>query len=168
MRFIHRIAAIALLAAFTVSASAQAPSFRSRGYKGNVGIQTFELMPGILTSHGYMFNGHHYLGAGVGFTVIPSSDLSIIVSPFIEYQAYILPKNSTPVVGVRLEHLMVIDETPIYYAAATPTFGWSWGIGSQKQFGIMPFIGCGVFYQYTGPDRGHVFPFPMLGVVFEI
>lgn len=41
--------------------------FRSRGYKGSVLYTNHYLVwQGIETSHGYMFNRHHYLGAGVG------------------------------------------------------------------------------------------------------
>ena len=166
-RFALRAAAVAILAGCCLAVSAQAPSFRSRGYKGNVGIQTFELMPGILTSHGYMFNGHHYLGAGFNATVFPDNDFEMAISPFIEYQAYFLKRNSTPVAGIKLEHLTYLESGSIHhYIGLSPNFGWSWGIGSRRQFGIMPYIGCALFFDYAeGFDLSILNPY--LGVAFE-
>lgn len=46
--------------------------FRSRGYKGSVLYTNhYFVWQGIETSHGYMFNRHHYLGAGVGAFFLP-------------------------------------------------------------------------------------------------
>lgn len=161
-KLLYIITAVAL-AAGSVAASAQTPAFREKGYKGNVGLQTIELLPIPITSHGYMFNQTHYLGVGVGAIYFSS----FAVYPFIEYQAYLLKRNSTPVLGVKLSNLLLLESSPNFHAGISPSFGWSWGIGSRRQFGIMPYLGCDVFYCYHGPTKDSLFPNPFLGVVFE-
>ena len=163
-KFLVKIAAVAFLAGCCLAVSAQVPSFREKGYKGNVGIHTMLLMPGITTSHGYMFNGTHYLGAGFNAALFDVNPFSMTVSPFIEYQAYFLSRNSTPVAGVRLEGLADIQSHKGYYDLGfSPSFGWSWGIGSRRQFGIMPYIGSSLFFNGGGLDMLNYY----LGVVFE-
>jgi len=171
-RLILKLSFAVLLAGLCLDAAAQAPAFRNKGYKGNIGIETFQVFPGITTSHGYMFNSHHYLGGGFTTNVAPySKDANLFITPFIEYQAYILDKNSTPVVGGKIlsfaripfdseEHIRFLNGFAI-----APQFGWSWGIGSQKQFGIMPYISAELFLEFA--HGLHFYPMPAIGVVFE-
>ena len=170
-KMILRFAAAVILAALCLEMSAQVPAFREKGYKGNVGIQGLYLyVPGITTSHGYMFNGVHYLGGGLSVAVTPSSDPTIVPAAFLEYQAYFLKRNSTPVAGVKLQGMAELSDRPYYLAGLIPTFGWSWGIGTQKQFGIMPYLGIGAFYEITRSKMHDSFTalmLPILGVVFE-
>ena len=170
-RILLSIAAITVITAVCISeASAQTPKFREKGYKGNVGITTYVFIPGITSSHGYMFNGTHYLGAGFTSLIYPSSHPEILVGPFIEYQAYILKRNSTPVVGVKLVGLAQFDESVAYGAGFSPTFGWSWGIGSNRQFGIMPYIGITALCDISSSIEDEEFTpviLPNLGVLFE-
>ena len=92
-----------LVAALCISASAQVPSFRDKGYKGSAGIAGFIFYgPGVETSHGYMFNPVHYLGGGIGVNSLPVGGVPLYTTEFIEYQAYILKRNSTPVFGARI------------------------------------------------------------------
>ncbi len=168
-KLLYIITAVALVVG-SIDASAQVPAFREKGYKGNVGIITFFYFPGITSSHGYMFNGTHYLGAGITSLVTPSSHPEFLVGPVIEYQAYILKRNSTPVVGVKLVGLAQLNDKVAYAAGFSPTFGWSWGIGSNRQFGIMPYIGVSALCDITSTMRDEDFVsviFPNLGVLFE-
>ena len=60
----------ALCGALTMSAQESSP--RSAGYRGSVTLtDQYFVIVGFDTSHGYMFNEHHYLGAGVGGFFIP-------------------------------------------------------------------------------------------------
>ena len=92
-----------------------------------------------------------------------------LVYPFIEYQAYLLARNNTLVVGARAGSLFMFSSWGDGYINAdfAPTFGWSWGIGSRKQFGIMPYIGCDLYLILTGGYEGDFYPMPFLGVTFE-
>lgn len=77
--------------------------FRSRGYKGSVLYTNhYFVWQGIETSHGYMFNRHHYLGAGVGAFFLPLDNVPAFGRVFAEYNAYIKEKGSTPTAGVKL------------------------------------------------------------------
>ena len=39
------------------------PAYRQKGYAGNASLCKSYGVSGLDTSHGYMFNEHHYLGA---------------------------------------------------------------------------------------------------------
>ena len=165
------MAAVTILATCCLEASAQVPAFREKGYKGNVGVQgLYFYIPGITTSHGYMFNGVHYLGGGVSVAVTPSSDPTIVPAAFLEYQAYFLKRNSTPVAGIKLQGMAELSDRTYYIAGLVPTFGWSWGLGEGGRFGIMPYLAMGVFCDITRSrmhDSFSPLAFPLLGVVFE-
>lgn len=65
------IALIALCGSLTMSAQESSP--RSAGYRGSLTLtDQYLAIIGFETSHGYMFNEHHYLGAGVGGFFIPT------------------------------------------------------------------------------------------------
>lgn len=168
-RLLYIAITAAIFVAGSAALSAQVPAFRDKGYKGNVGIQTLTIYPGITTSHGYVFKGGvHYLGGGFEATVTFHDEY--IVSPFIEYEAYILKRNSTPVVGVKLIGMVDFSDKYYYLAGLSPKFGWSWGIGSNKQFGIMPYIGIIALCDITRTMRDETFVplfIPQIGVAFE-
>lgn len=111
--------------------------FRSRGYKGSVLYTNHYLVwQGIETSHGYMFNRHHYLGAGVGAFFLPFDSMPAFGRVFAEYNAYIKEKNSTPTAGVKLGfcHALNYNSGCKFRNAAEiePALGWSWTLKSGK------------------------------------
>ena len=60
-----------LMGAASLCADAQTkteiPAYRQKGYSGSVSFTNQYLVwLGFDTSHGYMFNEHHYLGGGAG------------------------------------------------------------------------------------------------------
>lgn len=123
------------------TAFAQTPTFRNQGYKGSVTYTNHCIVfNGLETSHGYMFNEHHYLGGGVGaFVLTPVEELPTFMKVFVDYQAYIKDKKSTPVVGAKLGfvHSFVMARgaqsngmTFINAMNVEPGVAWSWGLKS--------------------------------------
>ena len=94
----------AALSLSAVSADAKASDpvhYRTEGYRGSVSLTNQYLAwIGVDTSHGYMFDEHHYLGAGAGLFIVPGATPPF-AHIFMEYKAYILKKNSTPVAGFK-------------------------------------------------------------------
>lgn len=132
---------ILLVLATASSAFAQTPTFRNQGYKGSVTYTNHcILFNGFETSHGYMFNEHHYLGGGVGaFVLVPVDDLPAFLKVYADYHAYIRDKKSTPVVGVKFgfAHSFVMAHgsdangmTFINAMNVEPEVAWSWGLKS--------------------------------------
>ena len=99
------IAAAILLTTLTAGAQTKTelPSYRSKGYAGSVSFtDQYLVWLGFDTSHGYMFNEHHYLGAGAGFFLAPIDDVPpTLVHVYGEYKGYFLKKKSTPTAGIR-------------------------------------------------------------------
>ena len=90
------IALIALCGSLTMSAQESSP--RSAGYRGSLTLtDQYLAIIGFETSHGYMFNEHHYLGAGVGGFFIPTDNLPCFGQVFADYRAYLSDKASTMV-----------------------------------------------------------------------
>ena len=111
--------------------------FRSRGYKGSILYTNhYFVWQGIETSHGYMFNRHHYLGAGVGAFFLPFDSMPAFGRVFAEYNAYIKEKSSTPTAGVKLGfcHALNYNSDRKFRNAAEiePALGWSWTLKSGK------------------------------------
>ena len=89
MNFFRVMTIAAGLAIISLSASAQNDdeviSYRGRGYRGNVAFtDQYLVWMGFDTSHGYMFNEHHYLGAGAGlfwlrYMNCPLSDMYFLI-----------------------------------------------------------------------------------------
>lgn len=134
-------ATILLVLATASTAFAQTPTFRNQGYKGSVTYTNhYIVFNGLETSHGYMFNEHHYLGGGVGaFVLTPVSELPTFMKVFVDYHAYINDKKSTPVVGAKLGfvHSFVMARgsdangmTFINAMNVEPGVAWSWGLKS--------------------------------------
>lgn len=107
-------------------ADAQVPTFRARGYKGNVSYTNqYFVWQGIETSHGYMFNFHHYLGGGVGAFLAPVDDVPpAFAYAFADYTAYFLNKKSTPFAGIKVGVCQALDEKDVNghfkFSMATP------------------------------------------------
>lgn len=145
---------IAVLAIFTISIIANAqetnqiPSYRHQGYMGNVSISDLHFyFIGLDTSHGYMFNEHHYLGAGVEacISVPVMEDLWVfMVEPFVEYKAFFLKRKSTPTASMRAGYAYgntyITDPELSFLSfafdghelALTPSLGWDWGMKNGK------------------------------------
>lgn len=150
-----RILTIIILLACAVSMSAQenseVPAYRNKGYAGNVSISNqLIFIYGFGTSHGYMFNEHHYLGGGVGFyaTTLGNHDKpveeqkSIYMSfqAFAEYKSYWLKKRSTPTAGLKVGY----SAYPLVRAfEVEPYIGWDWGLKNGK--GISAALGATLF-----------------------
>ena len=93
---------IAVLAIFTLPIIVNAqenneiPSYRQKGYAGSVAVSDmFLFFAGFDTSHGYMFNEHHYLGGGVEIYVLTPFLPTELVS-FIEPFEILILAPSTP------------------------------------------------------------------------
>lgn len=135
---------LSLLLSSMISLSAQETcqkevnsDFRSRGYKGSVLYTNhYFVWQGIETSHGYMFNRHHYLGAGVGAFFLPFDSMPAFGRVYAEYNAYIKEKGSTPTAGVKLGfcHALNYNNDCKFRNAAEiePALGWSWTLKSGK------------------------------------
>lgn len=128
-----------LLCTAISSAVAQTPRFRETGYKGSVSYTNqYIFWQGLETSHGYMFNEHHYLGVGAGIFLLPIDNVPSFTNVFIDYHAYIKDKKSTPVVGIKLGFMhaltMASDDSKGFLfrngLQIEPGFLWSWGLKS--------------------------------------
>ena len=129
---------VVALAALCAAASAQVPGYRNTGYKGSVGLAMVWHGPGIETSHGYMFNPHHYLGIGAQGIFAPP--ITPFFEEFIEYQVYITKKQNAPFLGLKggVFQTWGIGEEDSFACSvfAEPRFGWSWAIPAQPIYGL--------------------------------
>ena len=146
---------IALLTVFSISMPARTPAFREKGFKGSVGISSgFNDFAGavIPLSNGYMFNEHHYLGAGIGLYMSRwTYPLEILPEYFIEYECYFLKKNSTPMAAAKASIKDIfIDQ---FYPSLELNAGWSWGVGN---YGLNLTAGL---IMYRGVGYGRPFNF---------
>ena len=134
------IAAAILLASITSAAQTKTeiPAYRSKGYAGSVSFTNQYLVwLGLDTSHGYMFNEHHYLGAGTGFFLAPIDDVPpTLAHVYGEYKAYFLKKRSTPTAGLRTGICTTITKHSGYVFSKAwelePHIGWDWGMKNGK------------------------------------
>lgn len=131
---------------FGMASIAQVPGFREKGYKGSVSYNNMVLAwNGVSTSHGYMFNSHHYLGAGAGvFGLLAFDEDGVAVADiFLDYKAYWFDRPSTPVAGVKLCYLRSLGSDysdPLKMLGLEPSIGWSWGLKSGKGLSLQ--LGC--------------------------
>ena len=145
---------IAVLAIFTLPIITNAqennkiPSYRQKGYAGNVSVSDLNVFfVGLDTSHGYMFNEHHYLGGGVeAYLSVPvMKDMWVLmVGPFVEYKAFFLKRKSTPTASIRAScmysNLYITDPEYVFLSSyfhgysfeLTPSLGWDWGMKNGK------------------------------------
>lgn len=149
--------------------SAQESSLRSAGYRGSVTLtDQYFVIVGFDTSHGYMFNEHHYLGAGVGGFFIPTDNLPRFGQVFADYRAYLSDRTSTMVAGVKAGfcHAFKTDSGDhngysfMNAAAVEPSLGWIWGGRKGKGFGMS--LGTQVFIH-----KDDVAALPKLNLFYE-
>lgn len=129
--------ALVFLAMANLSAQESDSGFRSQGYKGNVMYTNHYIVwQGVETSHGYMFNSHYYLGAGVGLFILPTDVAPVFGRVFAEYDVYFLDKGSTPTAGLKAGfcHSINYSSGNKFRNAAEiePSLGWSWTLKSGK------------------------------------
>ena len=127
------LATLAMLA-LTFTLRAQEHNYRSPGYKGNVAYtNSFLYWNGLDTSHGYMFNEHHYLGGGAGVYLNPATRVvPTFVHAYADYHAYWFKRKSTPVAGIKIgyAHCVHPADAEIMALEVEPGIGWSWGLKS--------------------------------------
>lgn len=112
---------------------------RNRGYQGSVSYSNMALQwNGIETSHGYMFNEHHYLGAGAGIFVIPfSKPEGFLGHVFVDYHAYWFDKKSTPTAGLKIGYIRSFpDKDDLQNVEIEPNIGWSWILKSGNALAL--------------------------------
>ena len=116
----------------TVSSYAQNSNGRSRGYHGNLAITNhLGVFIGAETSHGYMFDGHNYLGLGIGGFVLPNNNHPTYMNTFIDYHNYV-KDNNTLVLGVKAGWSHAFNyqkDSGIKFEngiLCEPNIGWSW------------------------------------------
>ncbi|MCM1515721.1 MAG: hypothetical protein NC080_04790 [Paraprevotella sp.] len=147
------------------------PLYRTSGYKGSVSLTDQILVwVGFDTSHGYMFNEHHYLGAGAGFFMAPIDALPMFGHVFAEYKAYILKKNSTPTAGLKAGYCGAFknDSGNVFNKAAElePNIGWSWTF--SPKVGLSLSLGAPVFMfkEMDGSTRAKAMPKVSISIEF--
>lgn len=158
------------------------PAYRQKGYAGSVSLNSQMLfILGLETSHGYMFNEHHYLGAGVGFNIFPykeqirhssslisSEEGSINFTPiFVEYKSFLRKRSNTPVLGARaaFTHMWWKYDGQIQMREAVglePVFGWDWKL--KDCFGLNAALGVQLIYNITNDTFGAL---PRLSLGFQ-
>ena len=139
-------------------------------YRGSISLtDQYLFWVGFDTSHGWMFDEHHYLGGGVGFATVPDGFWPTIAHVFVDYSAYILKRPSTPTAGVKAGYMMSFgvlgDQRPLNdfgemsVFEIEPNVGWSWAfngdlgmrlsigatvlVGSQWTTAVMPKLSVG-------------------------
>ena len=140
----------AALSLSAVSADAKASDpvhYRTEGYRGSISLTNQYLAwIGVDTSHGYMFDEHHYLGAGAGLFIVPGATPPF-AHLFMEYKAYILKKNSTPVVGFKFGWMGPLNGTFNENLGLNLTLGlttFSYPVTGGTAFGFMPKLSIGL------------------------
>lgn len=145
---------------------------RAAGYRGSISLtDQYLVWMGFDTSHGWMFDEHHYLGGGVGFFTLPDFwSWPTFAHVFVDYSAYILKRPSTPTAGVKAGCMMVIgslgEDDPFEGFGQSlfeiePNVGWSWAF--NENLGMRLSIGATVLIGRGGYARA----MPKLSVGFE-
>lgn len=111
-KFLTQVAITLIILCGSLTMSAQESLPRSTGYRGSVTLtDQYFVIVGFETSHGYMFNEHHYLGAGVGGFFIPTDNLPRFGQVFADYRAYLSDRSSTMVAGVKAGFVTLSRQT---------------------------------------------------------
>lgn len=148
--------------------------YRSQGYKGSVTYTNMIFVwNGIDTSHGYMFNENHYLGAGFGFYLVPQRvSMPVILHFYLDYHAYWFQRKSTPVAGIKLGYARSVhpkDANPNVSAfEIEPNIGWSWATKSGQ--GLTLSLGAKIMTTPISITENSSLPvsiLPNLGFAFE-
>lgn len=163
-----------IVVAFAISAAAfsQTPSFRGRGYKGNISYTNMIIVwNGLDTSHGFMFDEQHYLGVGAGFYLVPDGlDFPTIVHFYADYHAYCFEKASTLVAGIKIGYVDSVHPSTgnINALEMEPNIGWNWGLKSGQ--GITLSLGACIMTVPIRLTENSSLPFtalPRLSLAFE-
>ena len=156
---------------------AQTSALRDKGYKGSVSLLYQGLAcAGLETSHGVMLNQHHYLGVGGGAFVFPDGKgYPSFAEAFLDYQAYILKKDSTPIVGFKTGYIRslfygkeVNGYVPGYNfkqgLSLQPEVGWSWAL--NPKYGIS--VSAGANFIFPMEEHNKVlYITPRAAITFE-
>lgn len=146
------------------------PSFRARGYKGSVTISNMGIIwCGLDSSHGYMFNAHHYLGGGVGVMISPfGSPPAFFFHIYADYNAYWFDRKSTPVAGIRIGYVRSSKRGNLSAFELEPSIGWSWG--TKSGYGLALCLGLDIITVPVNFTESSSLPFtalPKLNFAFE-
>ncbi len=145
------------------------PLHRTSGYKGSVAFTNQLVFIGLDTSHGYMFGSHHYLGGGVGFTIMPFDEAPAYGRVFADYKAYFMKKNSTPTAGIHAGYFMPLkDLSGNKFQKSfefSPHIGWNWTF--NEKFGLDLSIGAAFFVYGSSPYTSISRPMPKISVGIE-
>lgn len=140
------------------------PAYRQKGYAGSVSLSQFYLFTGLETSHGYMFNEHHYLGAGANYSIFDESWRVQLMTLYLDYKAYVLKRRSTLTAGLKAGYPLValFDEGKVYSGGASsiildPNIGWDWGLKSG--YGLSLSLGIRTWFFI---DEGEFFPVELM------
>ncbi len=164
-----------LLVLSFATAFAQTSDLRKPGYKGSLSL-LYQGLPcvGVETSHGAMINQHHYLGAGAGFYVFPDGKgFPSFAEAFLDYHAFILKKDSTPVAGIKVGYVRSLWENANGYTngynykqglSIQPEFGWSWALGPK--YGLSLSAGANLVFPMEKYNKV-VFVAPRAAITFE-
>lgn len=146
------------------------PSFRARGYKGSVTISNMGIIwCGLDSSHGYMFNEHHYLGGGVGVMISPfGSPPAFFFHIYADYNAYWFDRKSTPAAGIRIGYVRSSKRGNLSAFELEPSIGWSWG--TKSGYGLALCLGLDIITVPVNFTESSSLPFtalPKLNFAFE-
>ncbi len=171
MKTLRNLTMAIALFAFSSGIDAQTmndiPAYRQKGYAGSVSFtDQYIVWLGLDTSHGYMFNEHHYLGAGVGFFLAPiDEEPPMLVHGFLEYKSYWFKRRSTPTAGVRAGFGRPVTNLGAWNFKAPflgePYIGWDWG--TRNGNGLSLTVGASVFMANRNTQ---VMPKLSLGISF--
>lgn len=140
------VALCALPVCMSAKTERETPSYRQKGYAGSISIaDMFIYFAGLDTSHGYMFNEHHYIGGGLEMYFTPTFWPAVVsyIEPYIEYKAYFLKRGSTPTASIRAGYCVgaivdrQVEKPDVIYADGmcfelNPALGWDWGLKNGK------------------------------------
>ncbi len=152
---------------------AQTPDFRNKGYKGSASIiDLLGVFLGAETSHGYMFDSHNYLGAGVSGFFLLGDQNPFYLNFFADYQHYFGNKKSAPVLAFKAGYSRAVNYDTFFEVTykngvlLEPSFGWNWGFKSGK--GLTFSLGCSSVIP-VGESRTSrkILPLPKIALAFE-
>lgn len=163
---------IAALLTLSVALQAQEHTYRDQGYKGNLSYtNTLLVWNGLDTSHGYMFDEHHYLGGGAGlYFAVSVQNPPVLVRVFADYHAYWFKRKSTPLAGIIIAYTHSVYPVNMseQWMEFEPTIGWSWGLNSG--YGLTLSLGAKIATTPVQFTENRSFPFsvlPTLTFAFE-
>lgn len=158
---LFRALLLGLFLFFSLS-SAYARDYREKGFKGSAGVSTqiqlniihaWEV--GLDLSLGTMLNSNHYVGGEISLLSLAQMPYYVYETRLsINYMAYCLDRDSTPVLGVKTGAGILspgFTQLQFYSVFLEPLAGWSWRFPS----------GYGLTLS-AGLDLNHSF-FPIIG-----